>query len=59
MDEDVLQGEFFGCHPCINTSSLRIATRDLLEKILPAMGHSPRIVTLPKEEHTHDSESRT
>ena len=58
MDEDVLQGEYFGCHPCINTSSLRIATRDLLEKILPAMRHSPRIVTLPKEEPPHDSESR-
>lgn len=58
MDEDVLQGEYFGCHPCINTSSLRIATRDLLEKILPAMRHSPRIVTLPKEKPPHDSESR-
>ena len=49
MDEDVLKGEFFGCHPCINTSSLRIATRDLTQKILPAIGHAPRIVTLAKE----------
>lgn len=52
MDEDVLKGEYFGCHPCINTSSLRIATRDLMEKILPAMGHAPRIVTLPREEES-------
>ena len=49
MDEDVLKGEFFGCHPCINTSSLRIRTADLMEKILPAMDHPARIVVLPNE----------
>lgn len=49
IDEDVLNGEFFGCHPCINTSSLRIATCDLMEKILPAMSHIPRVVSVPKE----------
>ena len=46
IDEDVLDGEFFGCHPCINTSSLRLRTRDLMQTIIPAMGHEPRIVTL-------------
>ena len=46
IDEDVLNGEFFGCHPCINTSSLRLRTRDLMQTIIPAMGHEPRIVTL-------------
>ena len=49
MDEDILKGEFFGCHPCINTSSLRLSTKDLMEKIIPAMGHAPRIVALPQE----------
>ena len=49
MDEDVLKGEFIGCHPCINTSSLRFRTADLMEKILPAVHHEPRIVTLPQE----------
>ena len=49
MDEDVLKGEYFGCHPCINTSSLRIRTADLMEKILPAMDHPARIVVLPNE----------
>ena len=44
MDEDILKGEYFGCHPCINTTSLRIKTADLTEKILPAMGHMPRLV---------------
>ena len=46
IDEDVLKGEYFGCHPCINTSSLRLTTGDLMEKIIPAMGHAPRIVTI-------------
>ena len=46
IDEDVLNGEYVGCHPCINTSSLRIRTEDLVQKVIPAMGHAPRIVTL-------------
>ena len=47
IDNDVLTGEYIGCHPCINTSSLRLKTADLREKIIPAMGHEPRIVNLP------------
>lgn len=39
IDEDVLKGEYIGCHPCINTSSIRFRTNDLIEKILPAMEH--------------------
>ena len=46
IDEDVLKGEYIGFHPCINTSSLRLKTRDLVEKIIPAMGHEPTIVTI-------------
>jgi len=46
IDEDVLKGEYIGCHPCINTSSLRLKTADLVEKIIPAMGHEPRLVSL-------------
>ena len=48
MDVEILKGDFFGCHPCINTSSLRIATKDLMEKIIPAMGHEPMFVALPE-----------
>ena len=46
IDEDVLKGEYFGCHPCINTSSLRLRTKDLMERILPAIKHQARLVTL-------------
>ena len=50
IDEDVLKGEYIGCHPCINTSSLRIKTADMVEKIIPAMGHTPRLVELENPE---------
>ncbi|MCD8046887.1 MAG: prolyl-tRNA synthetase associated domain-containing protein [Clostridiales bacterium] len=46
IDEDVLAGEYVGCHPCINTSSLKLKTQDLITKILPAMGHKPIVVHL-------------
>lgn len=39
IDEDVLQGEYLGCHPCINTSSLKLKTADVVEKFLPAVHH--------------------
>ena len=47
IDRDLLKEPYFGCHPCINTSSLRFSTRDLLETLIPAMGHEPRFVDLP------------
>ena len=46
MDEDILKGEYIGFHPCINTSSLRIRTADLMEKLIPHMGHAPTMVQL-------------
>ena len=39
MDRDLLEEEYIGCHPCINTSSLKLSTKDLLEKFLPAVHH--------------------
>jgi Ala-tRNA(Pro) deacylase len=50
IDSDVLKDEFVGCHPCINTSSLRLRTDDLLSRFLPAVRHEYTTVTLPWEE---------
>ncbi|MBQ9534615.1 MAG: prolyl-tRNA synthetase associated domain-containing protein [Clostridia bacterium] len=50
VDEDVLRGEYLGCHPCVNTSSLRLRTRDVLELFLPAVGHGYEPVRLSGEE---------
>lgn len=46
MDREVAEAERFACHPCDNTGSLTIATRDLLDKFLPHIGHSYTIVDL-------------
>ena len=39
IDEDVIREEYVGCHPCINTSSIRMKMDDLLQKFLPAVRH--------------------
>lgn len=46
IDREIFESEYVGCHPCINTSSLKIRTSDLLEKFLPYTGHKPVIVDL-------------
>ena len=46
IDEDVLKEELFGCHPCMNTSSIRFRTKDLTDVILPALGVEPVLVHL-------------
>ena len=46
IDEDVLKEEMFGCHPCVNTSSIRMKTKDLTDVILPFLGIEPVIVRL-------------
>lgn len=47
IDKDLLRDEYFGCHPCINSSTLKIKTADVTEKLIPAMGHEPTFVELP------------
>ena len=46
IDREILAGERFGCHPCMNTSSIRLSFADLLEKFLPAVRHEPVFVEL-------------
>ena len=50
VDEDVLRGEFIGCHPCVCTASLKLRTEDILQKFLPATGHTLRTVRLTGED---------
>lgn len=49
IDQSVLTHTWIGFHPCINTSTLRISVRDLLDKVLPATGHKPILVALPED----------
>ena len=46
VDEDVLKGEYLGCHPCVNTSSLKLYTKDVFGKVLEAMQHEMTVVKL-------------
>ena len=48
IDKEVYEAEFFCCHPCICTSTVKLKTADLLEKFLPHTGHSPILVDLPE-----------
>ena len=50
IDEDILEDEYIGCHPCVCTSSLKLKTKDVLERFLPATGHSFQKVLLKGEE---------
>ncbi|MDO4816207.1 MAG: prolyl-tRNA synthetase associated domain-containing protein [Bacillota bacterium] len=47
IDSDLLKDEHIGCHPCINSSTLKIKTADILEKFLPEVGHEFATVELP------------
>ena len=49
IDRDLLKDEFIGCHPSINTSTLRLRTEDVIGKLLPAVGHEYSLVELPWE----------
>lgn len=46
MDREILESEFLGCHPCINTSSIKLKTKEVLKKFLPAVNHEPIVVDL-------------
>ena len=49
VDEDVLRDEYVGWHPCVNTSSLKLRTKDVFEKYLKAVNHSLTTVVLKGE----------
>lgn len=49
LDRSVADAEQFGCHPCINTSTLSLSMKDIREKFLPYLGVEPTLVDLPEE----------
>lgn len=46
IDKDVLADKYIGCHPCINTSSLKIETADITDRFLPFIKHTYEAVDL-------------
>lgn len=50
IDRSVIDDhKYIGCHPCVNTSSLKIRTNDLLDIFLPSVNHPYILVDLPWE----------
>ena len=49
VDEDVLKDEYLGCHPCVNTSSLKLKTADVFQTFLEAVHHDAVTVVLKGE----------
>ena len=52
IDRPIFEAQMLGCHPCINTSTLAMPMRDVLEKFLPNVEHTPIVVDLPIPEET-------
>ena len=50
IDKDILSGEYIGCHPCINTSSVAIKTADILQTFMPAVRNEATMVDMPRYE---------
>ena len=50
VDRDLAECEYLGCHPCVNTSSIRVRICDVFDVFLKHTGHSPRIVELTGRE---------
>ena len=48
IDREVAEAEYFACHPCINTSSLKMYTKDMLEKFLPRVHHDYQVLDIPE-----------
>lgn len=50
IDREVCENEYIVAHPCINTSSLKIRTSDILGVFLPSLGRDAIFVDLSGEE---------
>ena len=50
IDRELLSDEYIGCHPCINTSTLKLRLTDITEKLLPHLGYTLSVVDLPRYE---------
>lgn len=49
IDSDLTAYEYIGCHPCMNSSTLKISMADVIGLLLPAMHHDITLVDLPRE----------
>ena len=48
MDRETRECDYFSCHPCKSTGTLKLRTSDVLNVFLPHTGHEPLVVDLPR-----------
>lgn len=46
VDEDLLKEDYIGCHPCINTSTLKLKTTEVFDILARELNHIPTMVKL-------------
>ena len=46
IDEDIKKADRLGCHPCVNTASIRLEMNDFFDVFLPVVGKEPRWVKI-------------
>ena len=51
IDKELLASDFIGCHPCVNTSSLKLKAQDVLCTVLESLGRAYTTVELPRYEN--------
>ena len=47
IDRDLLDDTYLCCHPCINTSTLKLRMTDAVDVLIPELAHAPTYVDLP------------
>ena len=50
VDRDLLAHPLVGCHPGVNTATVRLRLDDLLGRYIPATGHDVTMVDLPADD---------
>ena len=46
IDKETYEAEYFSCHPCLCTSTIKLKTSDVKNKLLPKVHHEPIVVEL-------------
>ena len=45
-DKETYEAEYFSCHPCLCTSTIKLKTSDVKNMLLPKVHHEPIVVEL-------------
>lgn len=46
IDKETYEAEYFSCHPCLCTSTIKLKTSDVKNVLLPKVHHEPLVVEL-------------